>query len=224
MRGEYRPDRFCSAHGPLALLRVSEVCRSLSRRCSRQRLLLPGPVSGDGFRSVDLPRELARYRGMLAFDERQAVPHGLPWPSGTHHAGRCQREPRLADLRRLRAGVDRHRPATLCPRSHRRRLGAQSLRVGFHDHRSMPDAVPVGQVPQAQSRRQNAHAAGPARQHPHVYQHYGWQSARRQHPRRDLSGGRSVLRNGPRLRRFRAPPTASPSVRPSSSCAPNPTF
>src|ERR1039457_6360552 len=77
MRGEYRPDRFCSAHGPLALLRVSEVCCSLSRRCSRQRLLLPGPVSGDGFRSVDLPRELARYRGMLAFDERQAVPHGL---------------------------------------------------------------------------------------------------------------------------------------------------
>src|ERR1039458_8037777 len=68
MRGEYRPDRFCSAHGPLALLRVSEVCCSLSRRCSRQRLLLPGPVSGDGFRSVDLPRELARYRGMLAFD------------------------------------------------------------------------------------------------------------------------------------------------------------
>src|ERR1017187_6718911 len=111
MRGEYRPDRFCSAHGPLALLRVSEVCCSLSRRCSRQRLLLAGPVSGDGFRSVDLPRELARYRGMLAFDERQAVPHGLPWPSGTHHAGRCQREPRLADLRRLRAGVDRHRPA-----------------------------------------------------------------------------------------------------------------
>jgi len=37
----------------------------------------------------------------------------------------------------------------------------------------------VGQIPEAQSRRQDAHAAGPARQYPHVYPHYRRQSARR---------------------------------------------
>jgi hypothetical protein len=38
--------------------------------------------------------------------------------------------------------------------------------------------VPLGEIPQAQSRRQDAHAAaGPARQHPHVYQHHRRQGA-----------------------------------------------
>ena len=34
-------------------------------------------------------------------------------------------------------------------------------------------------------RRQDAHPAGPARQHSHLYPHYRRQSARRKHPRRD---------------------------------------
>jgi len=36
----------------------------------------------------------------------------------------------------------------------------------------MPVAVPVGQVSPAQSRRQDAHPAGSARQYPYVHQHY----------------------------------------------------
>jgi hypothetical protein len=37
------------------------------------------------------------------------------------------------------------------------------------------------------------HTARPARQYPHVYPHHRRQSARRQHPRRDRSGGRGML-------------------------------
>ena len=66
----------------------------------------------------------------------------------------------------------------------RRRLEEQPLRTGLHDHRPLSVVVPVGQVPPAQGCHQNAHAAGSARQHPHIYQHYRRQSARCQHPRR----------------------------------------
>ena len=36
----------------------------------------------------------------------------------------------------------------------------------------LPLLVPVGQVSQAQSCRQDAHPAGPTRQHSHLYPHY----------------------------------------------------
>jgi Domain of unknown function (DUF4372) len=38
-----------------------------------------------------------------------------------------------------------------------------------------------------------------ARQYPHVYPHYRWQSTRREHPGRDHAGGWRVLCHGPRL-------------------------
>jgi hypothetical protein len=40
---------------------------------------------------------------------------------------------------------------------------------GFHDYRLVPVTVSMGQVPQAEGCRQNAHAAGPARQYPYIY-------------------------------------------------------
>src|SRR5215469_6101420 len=70
---------------------------------------------------------------------------------------------------------------------------------GLHDHRPLPLPVPLGQVPCAQSCRQDAYDAGPARQHSHVYPHYQRQSARREHSRRDHAGTRRVLRDGSRL-------------------------
>ena len=59
-------------------------------------------------------------------------------------------------------------------RSHRHRSGPEPLCLRLHHHRPLPLLVPVGQVSQAQSCRQDAHPAGPARQHPHVYPHYRW--------------------------------------------------
>jgi hypothetical protein len=67
--------------------------------------------------------------------------------------------------------------AAVCRRSDGRRSGSEPVCAGFDHHRSVPVAVSVGQVPHAQGRRQDAHAAGPARQHPHVHPHYRRQGA-----------------------------------------------
>ena len=71
---------------------------------------------------------------------------------------------------------------SLCARSDRRRFGSESICVGLHHHRPVPILVSVGEVSQTQSRCQDAYVVGPARQYPHVYQHYRGQSARREHP------------------------------------------
>jgi hypothetical protein len=59
--------------------------------------------------------------------------------------------------------------AAACPRSDWRRSGAESLCSGFDHHRPMPIAVSVSEVSSAQGRRQDAHLAGPARQHSNIY-------------------------------------------------------
>src|ERR1019366_2043266 len=51
------------------------MCDSLSRRLSAEDFLLLGSVSGNGVRTVDLPRQPARYRSVPAFDAGQALSH-----------------------------------------------------------------------------------------------------------------------------------------------------
>ena len=196
---------FCATGGVSSTQGVSKMRRPLSRRLLSQELLLLGSVSGDGLRPTDLPRESSRHRSMSSFRTRQTVSHGVPRSSGALDVGGRERVARLAHLRGIRPGVDRHRTAFVCTRSDRSRSGSEPVRAGLHHHRPLPVAVSLGAVPPAQSRRQNAHAARPARQHPHVYPHYRRQSARRQHPRRNSAGGGRVLRDGSRLHRFRAP-------------------
>ena len=198
------PHRFLSTDRTCAKQGIPEMCGPVSWRRPPERLLLLGSVSGNGLGPVDLPRKPARHRSVSTLDKRQAQSHGLSRQGVAHHIGRCQRVPRLAHLRRLCAGLDPDRATTLCTGSPGRRSGAQPVRARLHNHRPVSIAVPVGQVSQAQGRRQDAHLAGSARQHPHVYQHYGWQGSRRQHSGRDSARGRGVLRHGPRLRRFRA--------------------
>ena len=193
MVDECRPHRFRATDRVPAQQRIPEVRCSLWRGLSFQRLLLLGPVTGDVFRSVDLSRKSARHRGVPSIHEWEALPHGLTWQGGALHPGRRQRGARLAHLCRLRPGSDRDRATASRPRSNRCRPRTESLCPGFHDHRSVPVTVPVGQIPEAQGRRQDAHVAGPAWQYSHVYQHYQRQSARRQHTRRDHAAGRGFL-------------------------------
>jgi len=56
--------------------------------------------------------------------------------------------------------------------------GAESVRVGLDHHRSLPDFVSLGPVSSTQGRGEDAYAAGPARQYPHVHPHHRRQSAR----------------------------------------------
>jgi len=87
---------------------------ALPWRLPAEEFLLLGSVSGDGLRSVDLPREPARHRSMPAVDERQALPHGVPQSRGTLHAGGSQRVARLAHLCRFRASPHRHCATAVC--------------------------------------------------------------------------------------------------------------
>ena len=185
--------------------RVPSLRKPLRRGSQMAQLLRLGSVPIDGFRPADLPRKPPRYRSVPAFAFRQALPHGIPLPGGALDTGRRQRIARLEDLCRFRPSLDSHRAALVRPRSDRRRSRSNPLRSGLDHHRPVPLAVPVGQVPPAQGCCEDAHAAGPARQHPHVYPHYRRQNARRQHPRRDRPRARRLLRHGSGLRRFRTP-------------------
>ena len=53
-----------------------------------------------------------------------------------------------------------------------------------------------------QGRRQDAHAAGSARQHSHICPHYRWHGTRREHPGRDPARTGRILCDGPGIRRF----------------------
>ena len=72
--------RLRAAHVPCLADHLPTVRRSLPWRILGVQLLLLGPVSGDGLRSVDLPREPARYRSMPSLGERQVVSHGISRP------------------------------------------------------------------------------------------------------------------------------------------------
>ena len=188
---EFWPHRVLTVDQLPSGSRVPSLCQPVPGRSPSAGVLVFGSVSDDGLRSADLPRELAGHRSVPSFAARQILPHGIPQPRGTLDAGRRQRVARLAHLRGLCRGIDRHRAAVICPRPDRRRFGSQSVRAGLDHHRPLPLAGSVGAVPPTQSRCQDAHAAGPARQHPHVYPHYRRQSARRQHPRRNSARGRA---------------------------------
>ena len=166
---EPRPHRILPVDQLPSGSRIPPLRKPLRWGSPMARLLLLGSVPLDGVRPADLPRKPARHRSVPAFARRQALPHGIPLPGGALHTGRRQRVARLADLCRFRPGLDSHRAALVRPRSDRPGSRSKSLRSGLDHHRPVPLAVPLGQVPPAQGCREDAHAVGPARQHPHVY-------------------------------------------------------
>src|SRR6266478_1659636 len=145
------------------------MCDPLSRLLSTEELLLLGPIPLHELRPTDLPRKPPRHRSLSAFDEPKTLPHGPSRASSTIDIGRCQRGARLADLRRFRTGPNRHRAAVVLTRSDWCGPGSKLVCAGFDDHRSVPLAVSVGQVPQDQRRGEDAYAARSAWQYPHIH-------------------------------------------------------
>ena len=85
-----------------------------------------------------------------------------------------------------------------------RGVGSKPVCLGFHDHRPLPVAVSLGTISPAQSGGQDAYAAGPAWQHPHVYRITEEKTHDVNiHSRPVHSRGGFVLRDGSRLCRFR---------------------
>ena len=143
----HRSHRFRSVDGSCALVRISQMCHALPWRRPPARLLLLGSVSGMAFAQLTYRESLRDIEACLRSMHRQALPHGISRQGGALHAGRRQRVARLAHLRRLRPGLDRHCAAAVCTRSDRRRSGSESVRSGLHHHRPVPVAVSLGAIP-----------------------------------------------------------------------------
>ncbi len=220
-------DDFFSGDAASSLASFSSHCSALRRRLQGQVVPLCRPLPGHGLCTVDLSRELARYRSLPTGHEIQALPHGHSLHGLPQQSVQCQREARLAHLCRVCPSAYRRS----APPVHRRGPGSRPERdrlcLGLHDHRPVPLGLPLGALPPYQGGDQTAYLAQPARRHSRVRSDLGRKTARcpRLGPPDSLS--RCLLHHGSRIPGFRAPvPTPfcpvvirDPRQRPTSSSA-----
>ena len=178
-----RTDRVLPTDGTPVSARVQHLRETVRRRVWGSRLLLPGSIPLHGLCAIDVPRESAQHRNVLAFAPSQALSRRLSRTDRAEHARRCKSVARLADLCRFRPGLDRSGSAPLRGRRLRLDLGADRLRTRLDDHRPLPVAVPVGAVSTSQGGRQAPHVDRSARQYPHFRPRLLGQAARRDGPR-----------------------------------------
>jgi len=99
---KYRANRFFSNHGHAPSLGFPQMRQTISWRSQNTKILLHGPLSLYGIRSINLPGELARHQSMPARQPVKTLSYGHSIPHLTKHISRRQRKSRLANLRRLR--------------------------------------------------------------------------------------------------------------------------
>ena len=75
-------NRFFSNHGPAPSLGFPQMRQTISWRPKNTKILLHGPISLHGIRSIDLPGELARHRSMPARQPVETLSHGHSIPKG----------------------------------------------------------------------------------------------------------------------------------------------
>ena len=73
---EYRANCFFPNHGPAPSLGFPQMCQTISWRPQNTKILLHGPISLYGIRSINLPREFARHRSMPARQSAKTLSHG----------------------------------------------------------------------------------------------------------------------------------------------------
>ena len=173
-----RTDCFCSIDGLPANARISQMRATLPRQSPCAKVLVQGPISLHGLCSINLSPIIARHRNMFAGDAMQTLSCWVPHYGCAQHAGQSQRNKRLADLRRLRAGIDRHRHEVVGSGRLRCRTKANCLRLRLDYHRSMPHPVSVGEVSQAPRRNQTSYTDRLAGKHSLFYPHFLRENAR----------------------------------------------
>ena len=134
-------------------------------------------------------------------------PRGVPLLDFQEHDGGRQSASRLADLRRLRAHPDSACPRTLRERPAGRGSRTDGLRPGLDHDRSLPEPLPVGQIPNHQSGGQTAHAFGPPRPHSLFCARFTRNNAGRQRARPTAHRACRVLCDGSSVPRL--PPAAT---------------
>src|SRR6266436_3201666 len=144
MIDEPRPTGVRAIDAASSVDHVSPLRDTLCGRAESEVVLLPRSVPVHGIRTVDLPREPARYRSVSACPALQALSPRDSCDGGPQYPGQCERGARLAHPCRLRAEPDRHRTAAVCRRGLRCRSEGIGLRAGHDHHRSVPVGVFVG--------------------------------------------------------------------------------
>ena len=114
--------------GVCALATVRDVCPSVRWRSQDQNVSLWRASAGDGLRSVHVPRESPRHRDLFAGREEEVVSLGPAWRRLAQQSVERQSRTRLANLCRLRSGVDWPSPRTLRHGRLGPRLGGDRLR------------------------------------------------------------------------------------------------
>src|SRR5208282_4691379 len=170
-----------------------------SGKQQRQKFHLPRPISLHGLCSANISGESPRYRGMSSSTTTEAIPYGYSRHRGPIKSCRRQRAERLAYIFRPCSFIDHNRSNALQQRTIRCRFTANRICTGCNYDRSVFIDVPLGHFPSDQGRNKTAYSVGPEGQYPHVYQHFRWQSARCQHPRRASHRAGRLLHNGPWL-------------------------
>src|ERR1700758_2336446 len=94
---------------------VPQVCGALSWQLQGQSVFVLGSVFVHGLCATNLSRESARHRRLSDRALRSTLPSGLPQPCLSQYVGRCQRNTRLAYLRRSSGAPDQKgKTALLC--------------------------------------------------------------------------------------------------------------
>src|ERR1051325_6171560 len=202
-----------ATHRSLVPARVSPVRATLRRQLPGAEFFLLGPVSHHDVRTVELPGKSARYRRLPALATTPALSFGNSRPDLAQHAGRCQRNARLADLCRFRSGIDRRSAPALSGRGFGGGVGQHHLRARFDHHRSVHRLVSLGLLHAQTARLEAAHAAGPAGKDSGFPAHYAGSRARRQHAGPTGSRSRGFLRDGSRLSQLRTLASLDPTWR-----------
>ena len=139
--------------------RVLSLCGPLPGQLQSQPLFLLGSISVHGLCSTHLSRKPARYRNLPAGLGSSTLSRRHSRSRRPQHAGRRQRDSRLAHLRRLGTGVDSYRAGLVCQRRLRSGVAASRLRFGLHHHRSLSFALSLGSIPSQERRREDAYFA-----------------------------------------------------------------
>jgi len=90
MANEFWEDDFYPTHGFFARLRISSMCRVLSRQLQDQKLLMMGSISLHGLGEAHLSRKSERYRSLSSIGPTQSLSYGHSWQSLVQYTGPSQ--------------------------------------------------------------------------------------------------------------------------------------
>ena len=202
MPDEYRSHHLCTSTRLSSKTSISALRQTLSWQLSNQVFLMLRPVLIHGICAIKLQRKPQRYRNMLKGIKQQIISLRLSRENVSKQSGKCQREKKLENLRRLRTGAYQKSKATLSRRRFWSNVEKHRICFGFDHYRSLPHSVPVGTVSQTQKCCKNTYTYGPERLDSVLYTHHSRGYARYKSYASNHSGAGRFLCNGQSLHRF----------------------